>query len=396
MNFFEPFGDKPAIILDIGKAYTKCGFSGESAPHAIIPTKVKLTSTNQSLFDYKLLPNGVGMLKEMLIEFLYNIYYKILNANSRERKVVVVESILTPSEFRNILANVLFNDFHAVSVLFIPSHLACTYTLGISRALVIDFGYSDCQIIPVSDGYSLTNLCSFVKLGAHHIHENLKSLIEKYAMVTVNDKRILYSTLPNRPTIEESILEDIKLRCCFVTSFARAQKIYQEMERKNTDLLNELEFEFAPECDYNIANLTIHLPGYVREMAFEIFFRNEIDKDQSLQHLIIDTLTKAPIDLRKDFAYNVVFAGGGCMLNGLKARLVNEINFLLETNSGIFSKLSYHNTPCHENYTAWLGAAIFGSLDILDYYSIQNSRYKELDRIPDWFTIEIKNDLVQI
>ena len=44
--------------------------------------------------------------------------------------------------------------------------------------------------------------------------------------------------------------------------------------------------------------------------------------------------------------------------------------------------------PSLENYTAWLGGAIFGALDILDSYSIQNSKYKEMAGIPDWFTIK--------
>lgn len=397
MNFFEPFADKPAIIIDIGEAYTKCGFAGESAPHAILPTQVTLNSKHHYLHNYKSLPYGIETLKEMFIEFLYNIYYKILNANSRERKVVIVESIMTSSEFRKILADVLFNDFHALSVLFIPTHLACTYTLGISRALVVDLGYSDCQVMPISDGYSLTNLCSFAKLGAKHLHENIKALIEKYALVTVNGEKILFSSLSNRPTLPEDVLEDIKLKCCFVTSFARAQKIYEEMEIKKTDLYDNLEFKFAPECDYPIDSMILHIPGYVREMACEIFFKNDIDSDQCLQNLIIDTLLKTPIDLKKEFASNLVLAGGGCMLSGLKARLVKEINLLIETKSNVFPsfKLSYHKTPSHENYTAWLGASIFGSLDILDNYSIQNSSYKELERLPDWFSIEIRNNVVQ-
>ncbi|RNA03717.1 actin-related 10 [Brachionus plicatilis] len=398
MNFFEPFADKPAIVVDIGQAYTKCGFAGEPAPHAIIPTQVTLNSECQSLFTYKLLPHGLETLKEMLIEFFYNIYYKILNANSRERKVVIVESILTASEFRHTLADVLFNDFHAISVLCIPTHLACTYTLGISRAMVVDFGYNDCQLMPISDGYSLTNLCSFAKLGAQHLHEHLKALIEKYAMVTLGGEKVLFSSLSSRPALTESVLEDIKLKCCFVTSFDRAQKIYQEMELKKTDSFAGLEFEFAPDCDYNLDSLIMHIPGQVREMACEIFFKNEIDPDQCLQHLILDTLSKAPMDLKREFASNVVLAGGGCMLDGLKPRLVKEINFLLQKCPSVFSaqKLSYHKSPSHENYTAWLGAAIFGSLDVLDFYSIQNSRYKELKKLPDWFTIEIRNNLVQI
>jgi actin-related protein 10 len=137
----------PAIIIDIGHAYTKCGFSGEIAPHSIIPSKIPHEiNRNQStkIYDYKELIKHLSSersltcsnkkqeetLRELLIEFLYRIYYKILNVNSREYKVVIIESVLTPTVFRKTLGDVLFTNFQALSVLFIPSHLAALYTLG--------------------------------------------------------------------------------------------------------------------------------------------------------------------------------------------------------------------------------------------------------------------------
>jgi len=55
----------------------------------------------------------------------------------------------------------------------------------------------------------------------------------------------------------------------------------------------------------------------------------------------------------------------------------------------IKNSIGFHTPPSLENYTAWLGGAIFGALDILDSYSIQNSKYKDIKAIPDWFTIKI-------
>lgn len=141
--------EKPAIVLDIGKAYTKCGFSGEVGPHSIIPTRSthELTKNRTiKLHEYKALMKSksgqdkssaeldreeTDILRELLIEFLYRVYYKTLNSNARERKVVIVESVLTSSFFRKTLADVLFKNFQAVSVMFLPSHLAALYTLGL-------------------------------------------------------------------------------------------------------------------------------------------------------------------------------------------------------------------------------------------------------------------------
>lgn len=176
MSFFEPFIDKPAIIIDIGYAYTKCGFAGEPSPFAIIPTQVSIDG-NEEKSIFELGKNNEPLLKELLIEFLYRIYYKILNANSRERKLVVIESILTPISVHETLSDVLFNNFQTLSAAFMPSHLAALYSLGINKGLVIDCGYVDCQIMPIAEGIPICGLCDFGDLGAKRVHRELKEMI---------------------------------------------------------------------------------------------------------------------------------------------------------------------------------------------------------------------------
>lgn len=403
MSIFETFGNKPSVIIDIGAAYTKCGFSAESGPFAIIPTEINkrlwstLSSSETSSVRITDL-NGKSdeTIREALVEFLYHIFYKILNANSRERKVVIVESVLTPSRFRQALADVLFANFQVVSIAFVPSHMAALYTLGISKGLVVDLGYTDCQIMPVAENIPLANLCGFANLGAKAIHANIERLIRKYAHVTIGSgKRVAVSELQESLKLDEKILEDIKLRCCFVTPMSRIRQYYSELTSKKLPLetFTNIEFKFAPDCDYNLPeNYTLHVPGFVREMALEFLFVDELDDKQTVQHLILDTILNSPIDLRKDLSQNIVLIGGTTMLFGFKHRLVEEINYLLEQ-SPIYSKsfhfkpFKYHQAPSHDNYTAWLGGAIFGSLENLDYYSIQNSKYKETQSLPDWFTL---------
>ena len=53
-----------------------------------------------------------------------------------------MESILTPTEFKETLALVVFDHFDVPSLCFAPSHLLAIYTVGIDTALVIDAGKS--------------------------------------------------------------------------------------------------------------------------------------------------------------------------------------------------------------------------------------------------------------
>lgn len=404
--------EKPAVVIDIGHAYTKCGFAGEAAPHTIVPTKLTRDKTKSiNLHDYKSLiqpasSNNSNLsktqieeetLREVLIEFLYRIFYKILNANAKERKVVIVESILTNSFFRKILAEVLFKNYQTVSVLFLPSHLASLYTLGLNTGLVVDCGYVDCQILPLAESVPMTGLCNFVNLGAQRLHQDLKQLISEHAFITSNNQRIKFQEANPPINLSEEIIEDIKIRCCFVTPLARSREIKQEIksiDTLNAQNLNDFKFKFAPDCDYILSdNSVLHLPGYLREMAFEVLFVDNLDTNQTIQHSILDVLVKCPIDLKKRFAENIILIGGTCMLAGFKNRLVDELNYLLSDKDQIYSeklafkKLAFHQLPSQDNYSAWLGGSIFGALDILDFYSMQNSKYKESDKIPDWFNV---------
>jgi actin-related protein 10 len=149
MAFLENSIERPAVVLDIGHAYTKCGFAGDHGPKYIIKSEIYKNGQNINVFKYK----NEDDLKENLMEFIYRIYYKILNINSRDRKLVIVESVLNQTNVRKILTDILFKNFQVISLFFIPSHLAALYSLGINTALVIDCGFEDIQIMPISEYY---------------------------------------------------------------------------------------------------------------------------------------------------------------------------------------------------------------------------------------------------
>jgi actin-related protein 10 len=395
MSLYESLANKPAVVLDIGHAYTKCGFAGDASPFAIIPTQ--LTKQNGECVNIFDMEHNQTQLKELLIEFLYKIYYKILNANSKERKVVIIESVLCTSEFRKALADVLFKNFQVMSIGFLSSHMSPLYTLGISKALVLDCGYSDCQIMPIAENLPMSGLCSFMNLGGKGIHEHIEIWVRKYAKVIVNGQT---GSIPDSLILSEDTLEDIKLRCCFVSPFDRIQKYYDEIEKKKLSgdvLPADFEFKFASDCKYTLPNnFILSIPGFVRELALEFLFRGPVDPNHTITCLILDTILNSPIDYRKDFMKNIVFTGGTCMLFGFKNRLVAELNHAV-SNSTRYAKHFYHKQfkfyepPCHDNHVAWLGGSIFGSMESLDYYSILNSKYKDIQKLPDWFMFYQKN-----
>ncbi|MGH0187669.1 UNVERIFIED_CONTAM: hypothetical protein FKN15_026006 [Acipenser sinensis] len=150
MPLFEGLGtggEKTAVVIDLGTAYTKCGFAGESGPRCIIPSEIQRTGQAVKVVQHNI---NTEELYSNLKEFIHMLYFRHLLVNPRDRRVVIIESVLCPSHFRDTLTRVLFKHFEVPSVLFAPSHLMALLTLGIDSALVLDCGYTETLALPVS------------------------------------------------------------------------------------------------------------------------------------------------------------------------------------------------------------------------------------------------------
>jgi actin-related protein 10 len=147
--------EKPVIVLEIGTAYTKCGFSGEPCPRRILPTTTLINGKTVQVFDHAE-QRTEDELREVLVHFLYDIVYMHLMVKTQDRRVVISESIVAPSVFRSILADVLYRHFTFGSVLFAPTPLFALFPLGSETGLVVDCGYSETQIMVSTVTLTLT------------------------------------------------------------------------------------------------------------------------------------------------------------------------------------------------------------------------------------------------
>ncbi|XP_033110536.1 actin-related protein 10-like [Anneissia japonica] len=217
--------EKTAVILDLGSAYSKVGFAGECHPRAILRSEVKRIKTGKVVKIFGE-PDTEDDLYDTLVDFLHTIYFRHLLVNTRDRRVIICESFLCPSSFRETLAKVLFKHYEVPSILYAPSHLLVLFTLGINTALVIDCGYNESLVLPVCECTPILKGWQAIPLAGHAIHKKLEAyLLEKSTVKghTVEEKP-LSSVMGH---VQETVLEDIKVRTCFVCDFQRAAKIQE-------------------------------------------------------------------------------------------------------------------------------------------------------------------------
>ncbi|RWS05431.1 actin-related protein 10-like protein, partial [Dinothrombium tinctorium] len=259
-------------------------------------------------------------------------------------------------------------------------HLTALMTLMIQSGLIVDVGYTECIVTPVIEGVTNFDSVQFAPLGGKAIHESILCELRKLKakIKTSNETTILSDDF----TLDDKILENIKVRTCFVAPFER-----REYLRKN----DSENIENSPrDVQYPIdGSRILELPGVVREKAAEILFE-EFENEQSIATLILDALLRCPLDSRKILASNIVLVGGSCMLPGFKYRLMMELKHLVNhpryKEKIFFKSFLFHNPPCKENYVSWLGASIFGSTDAINTRCISREQYLKTNGkvLVDW------------
>uniref|UniRef100_A0A3B3Y297 Actin related protein 10 n=1 Tax=Poecilia mexicana TaxID=48701 RepID=A0A3B3Y297_9TELE len=364
-------GEKTAIVIDLGAAYTKCGFAGETGPRFIIPSEIRKPGQQQAtkVVQYNI---NTEELYAILKEFIHILYFRHLLVNPRDRRVVIIESILCPSHFRETLTKVFFRQFEVPSVLFAPSHLMAVMTLGINSALVMDCGYTETLVLPIYECTPILPAWEALPLGGKAIHKELNGFLVEQCTVDTDT-----TTGQSVPAI---IGNDRQLRLKITATQNASFTIYTKGLFPLTP---------PPDVDYPLdGEKILHVQGSIRDSVMEVLFEQD-NEEKSVATLILDTLVKCPIDTRKVLSENLVVIGGTAMLPGFLHRLLAEIRLLVEKPkySNVLASKNFriHSPPAKPNCTAWLGGAIFGALqDILGSRSVSRDHYNQTGRIPDW------------
>ncbi|KAK3918757.1 Actin-related protein 10 [Frankliniella fusca] len=364
--------ERQAVVIEFGNCYTKVGFAGEAGPRSIVPSEVRSLKDGRTrkVFDAVKADDQYNL----LVEFIHNLYFRHLLVSPKDRRVVVVESVLCPTAIREMLAKVFFVHFEVSSLLFVPSHVVALSTLGVNTALVVDMGATETVVIPVCEGVAVLHAWQAQPLAAKAVEGQISDMLKEREKSDPLEAE-------GYNNLTEKIIEDIKVRACFVTTLERTQKA---REGKPCPCPPSINYLVGPGSN------KINISGDVRENAFNILFEQDADQI-SVSTMMLDAITKCPIDMRKPLAENILLIGGTSMAVGMKARIQEELNFLVS--SPQYSEklklrtFKFHTPPAKENYTAWLGGAIYGATDIVSTRSLSKEAYLKDRKVPDWVSL---------
>ncbi len=310
--------EDPTVIIDIGQALTKVGFTGEQAPRSIFPTvvgKPKFRTMagiqTQEIYVGEDTTRMRGVLKldypitrgnvlnwEEYFEILNHIFYGILRIEPKECNVIYLIPPLTPPETAQYFARVLFETHQFKRVALIDSATTASFSVGFTTGLSIEMGAGITTITPVMDGRIYAPSIRRLNLAGMDVEEYLGKLLTQYGIFK-----------------KKEIITEIK---------EKALQITLDPDTASRQAENEQDFVLP---DGEIMKIN----PYIACLAPEILFSPQLDGviSESLPQAVISSLQSIDPGYLRILLGHIIISGGTSYITGLKARLLQELETLL-------------------------------------------------------------------
>lgn len=242
------------------------------------------------------------------------------------------------------------------SICWLNSSVASLLSIGKQSGLVIEMGYSETIVLPVYEGRALIPCIKFSSFSSKTIDQQITTLLAT-------------SEIENDP---ESI-EDLKIRLFQTT----------ETEEKILNLIKNL---FSND---QIPTIEKTLGDWWREVTKSFY---DLQSEESVPFLLLQSLLKCNIDIRKELASSILFTGGNShviettdFLHELQRLLSSEDRF--QSLGPLYKLLDIIDHSHQPILMPWIGASLIGSLE-LKFDEITREKWIEMNGVAkDWSSI---------
>ncbi|MFX1252437.1 MAG: actin, cytoplasmic 2 [Promethearchaeota archaeon] len=359
--------DGPPVVLDNGTCLSKNGYGGEDQPRSVFNTLLGYPKYPNSIYtsyvDEYFIGKNTCKLQDAL-ELNYPIkrgviedweamekvwhytFFKDLRLDPAEHPVLLSERSGNPAPNRERAAEILFETFNIPALYISNQGTLSLYASGRTTGLIVDIGEGKTDIVPIYEGFAVTDAVRSFDIGGWDVTNRLQRLIRKSGYTSLTDLELV---------------RDIKERLCYVA----------------LDPNKELEqFEKDPvkiEREYISLEKGLLILGSERFLSPEIFFNPRLSKSLSLPEMIYETVQTCGMRIRQDFFQNIILAGGSTMLPGFEERLHQELTKMVP--DGLQIKI--HAPPNRKNAT-WIGGSIYSTLECAQrLYTSQDEYQRE-------------------
>jgi actin-related protein len=262
---------------------------------------------------------------------------------------------------------ICFEKLSSPATYIASSGMLSSFSTGRPTSLVVDFGAKSTRIIPVIDGYVLNRAVIETSRGGDWMDRHTERELQSSGIAV---KPWFETDGKNYPTPDKSFrdmhvrdtVKDVKHWMNLVTE----KRIDDSMREEHFKGLNILEYELPDGTivRHSAALCSAAEPLFISSTAARKRPRPappagiptqlqplDVDVDtESLQDLIHASVLRCDVDVRKDLLQNILLVGGGSLIDGIPARLTNELTEILPTNMKVRQQFCFYQCvfclPC--------------------------------------------------
>ncbi|XP_055372030.1 actin-related protein 1 [Condylostylus longicornis] len=354
------------VVIDNGSGVIKAGFAGDHVPKCRFPNyigrpkhlRVMAGALEGDLFVGPKAEEHRGLLSIRYpmehgivtdwndMERIWNYIYSKdqLSTFSEEHPVLLTEAPLNPRRNREKAAEIFFETLNVPALFVSMQAVLSLYATGRVTGVVLDSGDGVTHAVPIYEGFAMPHSIMRVDIAGRDVTRYLKALIRKEGFNF-------------RTTAEFEIVRSIKEKVCYLASNPQKEENI-ETEKFAYTLPDGKTLEIGP----------------ARFRAPEVLFRPDLlgEECEGIHDVLIYSIEKSDMDLRKMLYQNIVLSGGSTLFKGFGDRLLAEIK-----KHGPKDLKIRIAAPQERLYSTWMGGSILASLDTFKKMWISKREYDE-------------------
>ncbi|KAJ1967527.1 centractin- actin- protein of the dynactin complex [Dispira parvispora] len=365
MEYEDVLTNQP-VVIDNGSGVIKAGFAGEDKPKCFFSSfvgrpkhvRVLAGAVEGDYFIGRKADELRGLLKihypvehgivtdwDDMEKIWQHVYTEELKTLSEEHPVLLTEAPLNPRQNREQAAQIFFETFNVPAFYTSVQAVLSLYSSGRTTGIVLDSGDGVTHAVPVFEGFAMPHAMKRIDIAGRDVTDYLQLLLRK-------------SGYHFHTSAEKEVVRIIKEKSCYVA--LNPSKEEKDFGNKTNDFV-------LP--DGHVIKL-----GAERFRAPEVLFDPEIIGEEfpGIHQILVDSIQKVDMDLRKPLYSNIVLSGGTTLCRGFGDRLLNEVRKLAVKDS----KIKIYAPP-ERKYSTWIGGSILASLSTFKKMWVSADEYQE-------------------
>ncbi|KAF2119483.1 actin-related protein-like protein RO7 [Lophiotrema nucula] len=349
------------VVLELGSRFVRGGFPGESAPRCTLPfgpdeqrrvgdyrqwdpehgqTRRKRKrgqdwGQEYELYRMDLTDLDLGLVEDRFERTMREAYSKYFLLDQKPRRILLALPPRMPHALMSTMLEVLFSSFQAPSITLLSSPVLSTVGAGLRSALVVDIGWAETTV---------TGVCEYREVQEGRTIRAGKMLSEEMA-------RLLNTALEDeldvgapKPEVSFEEADEVITRVGWCKSKPKSNRNTLYFPARTSPILEEFEDAVEspepsitipfpkndPPIDLVIPFAQLAKPAETALFAPDTALNEFDDNELPLHHLIYRVLLALPMDVRRFCMSRIVITGGVSNMPGLKARILAELDALVQ------------------------------------------------------------------